>query len=215
MYREDGEAVWKCELNSYGKVRKFQGDSKTDCPFRYQEQYEDSERGLYYNRVQYYSLEEGMYISQDPIGLNGGTSLYSYVHDTNGWVDVFGLSSLCQQEIETLPQYAGKTRAEIELDLVNKGYSPVSARSGGTVWSKNMADGTTAIVRVDPAVTRTPSKGWADERPHVHKESVSTSDMSNGDYGRDASVTKYDDANNISSPTSSTHKSDTHIPIIW
>jgi uncharacterized protein RhaS with RHS repeats len=48
MYREDGEAVWIYELNSYGKVRDFKGLSKTECPFRYQGQYEDAETGLYY-----------------------------------------------------------------------------------------------------------------------------------------------------------------------
>jgi RHS repeat-associated protein len=91
MYREDGEAVWTCELNSYGKVRDYKGESKTMCPFRYQGQYEDAETGLYYNRFRYYSPEEGMYLSQYPIGLNGGIHLYSYVYDTNGWVDELGL----------------------------------------------------------------------------------------------------------------------------
>jgi hypothetical protein len=33
-----------------------------------------------------------MYLSQDPIGLNGGANLYAYIHDSNSWVDVFGLS---------------------------------------------------------------------------------------------------------------------------
>jgi hypothetical protein len=33
-----------------------------------------------------------MYLSQDPIGLAGGSKLYGYVHDTNMWVDVLGLS---------------------------------------------------------------------------------------------------------------------------
>jgi uncharacterized protein RhaS with RHS repeats len=33
-----------------------------------------------------------MYISQDPIGLNGGSKLYGYVKDTNGWVDALGLT---------------------------------------------------------------------------------------------------------------------------
>ena len=66
-----------------------------DCPFRYQGQYEDSETGLYYNRFRYYSPDEGMYISQDPIGLAGGNpTLYGYVCDPNGWVDVFGLRCL-------------------------------------------------------------------------------------------------------------------------
>jgi RHS repeat-associated protein len=92
MYREDGEAVWTCELNSYGKVRNFQGGSKTDCPFRYQGQYEDAETGLYYNRFRYYSPEEGMYLSQDPIGLAGNNpTLYGYVKDVNSWIDQFGL----------------------------------------------------------------------------------------------------------------------------
>ncbi|MCL5247599.1 RHS repeat-associated core domain-containing protein [Cellulophaga sp. 20_2_10] len=45
-----------------------------------------------YNRFRYYSPDSGTYISQDPIGLAGGMSMYSYVHDTNDWVDVFGLS---------------------------------------------------------------------------------------------------------------------------
>jgi RHS repeat-associated protein len=92
MYREDGEEVWTCELNSYGRVRTWQGKVKTDCPFRYQGQYEDAETGLYYNRFRYYSPEEGTYISQDPIGLEGATfSLYNYVKDTNNIFDPLGL----------------------------------------------------------------------------------------------------------------------------
>jgi RHS repeat-associated protein len=53
-------------LDIYGKVRTFAGRSLSDCPFRYQGQYEDSETGLYYNRLRYYSPEEGIYLSQDP-----------------------------------------------------------------------------------------------------------------------------------------------------
>ena len=63
----------------------------SDCPFRYQGQYEDRETGLYYNRFRYYSPDDGVYLSQDPIRLNGGLNLYGYVRDTNAWVDVFGL----------------------------------------------------------------------------------------------------------------------------
>lgn len=62
----------------------------SDCPFRYQGQYEDEETGLYYNRFRYYSPETGGYISQDPIGLTGGLYLYGYVCDLNLWIDLFG-----------------------------------------------------------------------------------------------------------------------------
>ena len=55
-------------------------------------QYEDEETGLYYNRFRYYSPDSGTYVSQDPIGLEGGDRFYSYVHDINAWVDVFGLA---------------------------------------------------------------------------------------------------------------------------
>jgi RHS repeat-associated protein len=92
MYDEKGQTVWETRLDIYGKVHTFAGRSLSDCPFRYQGQYEDSETGLYYNRFRYYSPEDGMYLSQDPIGLAGNNpTLYGYVKDTNSWVDVFGL----------------------------------------------------------------------------------------------------------------------------
>ena len=63
------------------------------CPFRYPGQYADAETGLYYNRFRYYDPEAGQYISQDPIGLQGGNpTLYGYVGDVNGEVDLFGLA---------------------------------------------------------------------------------------------------------------------------
>ncbi|MEC1180004.1 RHS repeat-associated core domain-containing protein [Metasolibacillus meyeri] len=66
-------------------------DEQDFIPFRYQGQYEDIEIGLYYNRFRYYDPDQGIYTQQDPIGLNGGLVLYGYVHNTNTWVDVFGL----------------------------------------------------------------------------------------------------------------------------
>lgn len=92
MYKEDGALFWECELDSYGKLRMEKGEQGS-CPFRYQGQYEDAETGLYYNRFRYYSVEEGMYVSQDPVGLVGGKLFYAYVNDTTTWIDKFGLNS--------------------------------------------------------------------------------------------------------------------------
>jgi RHS repeat-associated protein len=52
---------------------------------------EDVETGLYYS-FRYYNPESGLYISQDPIKLEGNNpNFYAYVHDSNAWVDPFGL----------------------------------------------------------------------------------------------------------------------------
>lgn len=90
-YDAFGGKVWERELDCYGKTRQLHGD-KTFCNYLYQGQYEDEETGLAYNRFRYYSPEEGMYLSQDPIGLAGGIRLYGYVGDPNRWVDVLGLA---------------------------------------------------------------------------------------------------------------------------
>jgi RHS repeat-associated protein len=93
MYDEKGEKTWEMELDIYGKVHTFAGRSLSDCPFRYQGQYEDSETGLYYNRFRYYDCDTGSYLSQDPIRLaSGEPNLYSYVNNPNIWIDSLGLN---------------------------------------------------------------------------------------------------------------------------
>jgi RHS repeat-associated protein len=127
MYREDGQAVWTCELNSYGRVRDFRGESKTMCPFRAQGMYEDAElEGLYYNRFRWYDANTGCYISQDPIGLNGGINLYAYVHDPNSWIDPFGLRKYVvyqAKEKSTGKTYTGRTSGSDDMsvrEILNK-----------------------------------------------------------------------------------------------
>ena len=63
------------------------------CPFKYQGQYYDSEVELCYNRFRYYHPETGKYISEDPIGfLSGEPNFFTYVSDTNAWMDLLGLN---------------------------------------------------------------------------------------------------------------------------
>ena len=90
-YDAEGNEVWSRVLDMDGNVIEETGN-KGMVPFLFQGQYYDCETGLAYNRFRYYSPKMGNYISQDPIGLNGGMQLYSYVHNPNDWVDVFGLS---------------------------------------------------------------------------------------------------------------------------
>ena len=91
-YADNGNLVWERSLNANGKVLKETG-IQNFCPFLYQGQSLDNEIELAYNRFRYYDVEDGRYISQDPIGLlSGEFGFYNYVEDTNDGMDVFGLS---------------------------------------------------------------------------------------------------------------------------
>ena len=90
----DGSGVQRFSrsLDIYGG--ELAGEGSPSIPFRYPGQYFDVETGLSYNRFRYYDPGEGVYLSVDPIGLAGGNpTLYGYVGDVNGEVDVFGLNT--------------------------------------------------------------------------------------------------------------------------
>ncbi|CAM3942566.1 RHS repeat-associated core domain-containing protein [Flavobacterium branchiophilum] len=89
MYQDDGSLFWSREINANGKLIK--GDNNS-CPFLFQGQYFDAEIELAYNRFRYYDVEDGRYISQDPIGLlSGEFGFYNYVRNSNLFVDILGL----------------------------------------------------------------------------------------------------------------------------
>jgi RHS repeat-associated protein len=90
-YDREGTRVWESTLDIYGRAHTLKGD-KHFIPFRYQGQYDDAETGLYYNRYRYYNASEGIYISNDPIGLAGGVNVYRYVNSTNTQIDPLGLA---------------------------------------------------------------------------------------------------------------------------
>lgn len=92
MYDGQGNKTWNCMLDIYGKVLAVDKGTEFDCPFRFQGQYADKETGLYYNRFRYYNPYSGNYINIDPIGLKGGALVYSYVQNTNGWIDFWALA---------------------------------------------------------------------------------------------------------------------------
>ena len=90
MYQDDGSLFWERQLNANGKTIKE--TQQGSCPFLFQGQYYDAEIELAYNRFRYYDVEDGRYISQDPIGLlSGEFGFYNYVLNPNLWVDIFGL----------------------------------------------------------------------------------------------------------------------------
>jgi RHS repeat-associated protein len=60
-------------------------------PLRFAGQYCDPETGLHYNRFRYYDPDIGRYLSQDPVGLLGGTNPYEYGPNPVMYIDPLGL----------------------------------------------------------------------------------------------------------------------------
>ncbi|MCL2022418.1 MAG: RHS domain-containing protein [Betaproteobacteria bacterium] len=79
-----GNVVWSASYHPFGRIALTMPPATQDKPtitsnLRYPGQYEDEETGLYYNWNRYYDPDTGRYITQDPIGLEGGINLYAYV----------------------------------------------------------------------------------------------------------------------------------------
>ena len=221
-YNQEGELIWEREQDLYGNSRQGFAKENFRCPFKYQGQYYDSEVELCYNRFRYYQPETGRYISEDPIKLLGGFNVFAYVGDTNASIDIFGLSSTyrlrdergrfrrartVEEELMVLGPLSGRRRRDIEKRLRQRGYTAVDARSGGKVWTKNMEDGNTVGVRIDPA---SGNDGFVDNRLHAHKEIVSSDKIIDGNYKPKHAKT-FDDLGN---QTSKNDWEANHIPIM-
>ena len=111
-YDDNGNIVWQADYDIYGNVRNLHG-SRQFIPFRQLGQYEDEETGLYYNRFRCYDPNTGLFISQDPIGLASGEyNFYSYVHDTNNWIDPLGLEAIANKVAGDAREAIAKTWLE-------------------------------------------------------------------------------------------------------
>ncbi|HXA47237.1 MAG TPA: RHS repeat-associated core domain-containing protein, partial [Burkholderiaceae bacterium] len=64
---------------SYSPYGDTVGSGTAATPLQYTGRENDGATGLYYYRARYYSPQLGRFISEDPIGLGGGTNYYAYV----------------------------------------------------------------------------------------------------------------------------------------
>ena len=89
MTDREGQIVWQATYKAWGSVEKL-AVNEIEQNLRFQGQYFDDETGLHYNTFRYYDPEVGRFVTQDPIGLLGGSNLYGYAPNTNGWIDPLG-----------------------------------------------------------------------------------------------------------------------------
>lgn len=171
MYDEGGTKVWEGVLDIYGRIITLKGE-KSSLPFRYQGQYEDAETGLYYNRFRYYGAEEGVFITQDPIGLAGSNlTIYAYVKDINCWIDPSGLD--CRKS------YPNDFPSPRTKDKSAKFNSERNARD----FAMKKIGGMKNAIQIAPGKLRSPDGRWQyrakpgdlkghgpSDTPHIHLE---------------------------------------------
>ncbi|MFT3769640.1 MAG: RHS repeat-associated core domain-containing protein [Minicystis sp.] len=81
----DGAVLAELDREAWGKTTAYEG-ARATTPLRYQGQYADAETGLFYNRFRYYDPESGLYLSPDPLGLEGGPRAYGYGINPVRWI---------------------------------------------------------------------------------------------------------------------------------
>ena len=71
------QVIWRWEGEAFGNT-EAQALGATTINLRFPGQYFDQETGFHYNWNRYYDPDTGRFIRSDPIGLEGGLSLYDY-----------------------------------------------------------------------------------------------------------------------------------------
>ncbi|MBK8337836.1 MAG: RHS domain-containing protein [Sterolibacteriaceae bacterium] len=118
---------------------------------RYQGQYLDRDTGLHYNTFRYYDPDIGRFISPDPIGLDGGTNLFTYAPNPSGWVDPWGWAPGDYGKMPTIPGY--QKHHNIPQELANH---PAIKQSGFDVHNSRN-------------ITQLPRQGSTDPARIVHR----------------------------------------------
>jgi len=149
MFDAHGQEAWAAEIDTYGQLHDVRGGRRA-CPFRFPGQFEDGETGLYYNRFRYYDPEAGAYVSQDPIGLEGGLNSLGYVQDPTSRIDPFGLSQSCESKVIVLGEGMPRVRAAVRA-LREQGIDARWYRA----WSKNFpSSGPMAPAQLEASLSR-------------------------------------------------------------
>ena len=112
----EGRLLWFGNYGGWGKLTEETNIANAHQPFRLQNQYCDGETGLHYNFFRYYDPHSGRFVTQDPIGVWGGSNFYQFAPNAQGWVDPLGLTKRIYKNApyHGLTDNAVKSRAPID-----------------------------------------------------------------------------------------------------
>lgn len=97
-----GKFTWMVTCQPLGGA-VVDGTAEINQRLRFQGQYLDAELHLHYNYHRYYDPHCGRFISQDPIGLNGGLNSFLVAPNPINWIDPFGLTPSCPCKTKGAP----------------------------------------------------------------------------------------------------------------
>jgi len=99
------DTVWKATYAPFGQANITVGTVENN--FSLPGQYFDQETGLHYNYFRYYNPQTGRYITPDPIGLEGGINLFTYVQNNPvNFRDRVGLVDRIEEVFPPSPAFA-------------------------------------------------------------------------------------------------------------
>ncbi|OGQ95195.1 MAG: hypothetical protein A2521_11395 [Deltaproteobacteria bacterium RIFOXYD12_FULL_57_12] len=121
-----GRIVWHWISDPFGTESPDENPDLNGVRFvynlRFPGQYYDEETGLHYNWHRYYDPLIGRYLTPDPIGLEGGVNLYSYVQNNPvNLIDPWGLFDSYTHKLLTSGVLAKYTASEKVVSRVNQG----------------------------------------------------------------------------------------------
>ena len=108
-------------------------------PIRFQGQFFDIETNLHYNRFRYYDSDVGMFVSRDPIQLEGGLNTFAYAPNPVNWIDPFGLEKFTaktkQAIVDENIKFFGKPTCEhCGVDMVKPAKSQRGVTPPSNEW---------------------------------------------------------------------------------
>lgn len=168
-----GEILWSATSTAWGSALASRA-AAIDNPLRLQGQYFDEESGLHYNRNRYFDPHIGAFVSQDPIGLDGGENPYGFAPNALGWIDPLGLRCKTKRQRTRLRRILGLSNKpgntqitarltqaearELAEEFVGPGFTQELTDKGG--WMLRSEDGLRTV--------RGPSKKPTDAGRNVH-----------------------------------------------
>ncbi len=128
--------------DSFGNTTPTEGIFNS---YRYTGREQDPETGLYYYRARYYDPSIGRFISEDPIGFDGGADFYAYVGNRpTSRIDPLGLCPLSEYAKGALKVVGGA--AAVFVVATNPEVGVFGALAGGISGSASFVSGSTQII---------------------------------------------------------------------